>query len=153
MKTEVINQSDLRHEHTVTAQSGSGSRLMSGRSAAKSGTHEQYAELGHPVPPHGLVLWSQLKMEFPFHHTSNVINDPCFHTFCTAVDPRLTPPIYVQHELSAKGNNCAFNDVFALHHDETPSRVEGLTSTTVTESAALDKDIFCPYPDDEQPGI
>ena len=67
--------------------------------------------------------------------------------------PRLKTPIYVQHELSAKGNHWAFNDVFAPHHDETPSRVEGLTSTTVTESAALDKDIFCPYPDDEQPGI
>ena len=69
------------------------------------------------------------------------------------MDPRLKTPIYVQHELSAKGNHWAFNDVFALHYDGTPSRVEGLTSTTVTESAAVDKDIFCPYPDDEQQGI
>ena len=69
------------------------------------------------------------------------------------MDPRLTTPIFVQQELAAESSHCPPNNVFALHHDESPS-LEVLSSPPHSpDGTALNIYIFRPRSDDEQPGI
>ena len=54
---------------------------------------------------------------------------------------------------AAESSHCAPNDVFALHHDESPSSEELSSPLDSPDGTALNIDIFCPRSDDEQPGI
>ena len=56
----------------------------------KDATHTDRRQTKHCKTLCTRVLWS------PYNDLKiNVTNDPCFHTLCTAVDPRLNTPIYV----------------------------------------------------------
>lgn len=79
--------------------------------------------------------------------------DPCYHTLCTVVEPRLTTQVFVQYELSTPAQHRSHSDVFALLADESSSISKGLVPLTATEEPAPNDDIFRTQPDDELPQL
>ena len=65
--------------------------------------------------------------------TVGVTVDPCYHTLCTVVQPRLTTPVFVQYELSTPAQRRDPSDVFALHADESSSISKGLVPLAATD--------------------